>query len=75
MCGRRLGLSCKNLQKAKHSVLRDESVSRKEIHQLNLQYNQFCDDYEALKRELHATQEENQHLGEQLKKSYLGLIP
>ncbi|CAL8370471.1 unnamed protein product [Boreogadus saida] len=47
-------------------------VSRKEMHQLNLQYNQLCDDYEALKRELYATQEENKHLKEQLKQSKFG---
>ena len=42
------------------------------MHQLNLQYNQLCDDYEALKRELYATQEENKHLKEQLKQSKFG---
>ncbi|XP_049906619.1 uncharacterized protein LOC126394074 isoform X2 [Epinephelus moara] len=47
-------------------------VSRKEMHQLNLQYNQLRDDYEALKRELYATQEENKHLKEQLKQSKFG---
>ena len=42
------------------------------MHQLNLQYNQLRDDYEALKRELYATQEENKHLKEQLKQSKFG---
>ena len=42
------------------------------MHQLKLQYNQLRDDYEALKRELYATQEENKHLKEQLKQSKFG---
>lgn len=42
------------------------------MHQLNLQYNQLHDDYEALKRELYATQDEHKHLKEQLKQSKFG---
>ncbi|XP_056465381.1 uncharacterized protein LOC130404589 isoform X1 [Gadus chalcogrammus] len=42
------------------------------MHQLNLQYNQLRDDYEALKSELYATQEETKHLKEQLKQSKFG---
>ncbi|XP_056131358.1 uncharacterized protein LOC130108456 isoform X2 [Lampris incognitus] len=49
-----------------------EFVAKKETDQLNLPYNQLRDDYEAVKRELEATQEENRKLKEQLKQSNFG---
>lgn len=49
-----------------------EFVAKKEMDQLNLQYNQLCDNYKAVKGELEATQEENRKLKEQLKQSNFG---
>ncbi len=47
-------------------------MPKKEMDQLNLQCHQLHDDYEAVKRELEATQEENKKLKEQLKQPNFG---
>ena len=39
-----------------------EFVPKKEMDQLNLRYNQHRDEYQAVKRDLEATQEENKIL-------------
>ncbi len=47
-------------------------MPKKEMDQLNLQRHQLRDDYEAVRRDLEATQEENKKLKEQLKQSNFG---
>ena len=45
---------------------------QQEMDQLTLQYKQLCDDYEAVKTEPEATQNENQRLTEHFKQSSFG---